>query len=299
LFGISYGTRLALTALRDFPQGIRSVILDSTYPPETDLLTNTPANAERAFTQLFDGCAADPACNAAYPNLRVVFYELVTRLNERPVQGFGASGVGTMRLTLTGDALLVALHSALYNSEMIRSLPLAIYAAQSGDYKYWFNTLAIIDAEGAGKSEGMFLSVECSEEVPFADLTAVAAADARYPEQRHMLAQSGMVASCKQWGVPQAAAVENEPVHSTIPALILAGQYDPVTPPADGQTTAQALSGAFYFEFPGLGHAVSLTHPCVTTIMLDFLNQPTTRPPAACLAQMKGPQFVITGQERR
>src|SRR5690606_39073830 len=34
LYGISYGTRLALTIMRDHPQGIRSVVLDSVYPPD-------------------------------------------------------------------------------------------------------------------------------------------------------------------------------------------------------------------------------------------------------------------------
>ncbi len=35
LFGISYGTRLALVMMRDHPgAGIRSVVLDSSFPPE-------------------------------------------------------------------------------------------------------------------------------------------------------------------------------------------------------------------------------------------------------------------------
>jgi pimeloyl-ACP methyl ester carboxylesterase len=34
LYGVSYGSRLALTVMRDYPGILRSVILDSTYPPE-------------------------------------------------------------------------------------------------------------------------------------------------------------------------------------------------------------------------------------------------------------------------
>ena len=55
LYGISYGTRLAQTVVRDYPEGIRSIILDSAYPIESNLLTETPANLDRALTELFDG----------------------------------------------------------------------------------------------------------------------------------------------------------------------------------------------------------------------------------------------------
>ena len=37
LLGISYGTRLAQTIVRDYPGGVRSVVFDSTYPIEIDL----------------------------------------------------------------------------------------------------------------------------------------------------------------------------------------------------------------------------------------------------------------------
>ncbi len=54
LYGISYGTKLALTTMRDFPTGIRSVVLDSTYPLQVNLYAEVPANATRAFNVFFD-----------------------------------------------------------------------------------------------------------------------------------------------------------------------------------------------------------------------------------------------------
>jgi pimeloyl-ACP methyl ester carboxylesterase len=70
LYAVSYGTRLALTILRDDPQAIRSAVLDSAYPLEVNLYTSLAANAERSFNVLFDRCAADSACNLSYPDLR-------------------------------------------------------------------------------------------------------------------------------------------------------------------------------------------------------------------------------------
>src|SRR5450432_4004733 len=85
LYGISYGTRLALTIMRDFPDGIRSVILDSTLPLQVDLYAKLPGNADRAFQVFFQGCLKEASCNAAYPELDKVFYTLVDKLNKTPV----------------------------------------------------------------------------------------------------------------------------------------------------------------------------------------------------------------------
>ena len=85
LYGVSYGTRLALTLMRDYPGAVRSAVLDSTYPPQVNLYTALAPNAERAFNVLFDRCGADPACSRRYPDLRNTFYRLVDRLNTSPV----------------------------------------------------------------------------------------------------------------------------------------------------------------------------------------------------------------------
>ena len=85
LYGISYGTRLALTVLRDFPQGLRSVVIDSVVPLQSNLYTEIPGNGARAFELLFEACATDAACSAAYPDLRGVFFDLVDQLNDKPV----------------------------------------------------------------------------------------------------------------------------------------------------------------------------------------------------------------------
>src|SRR5437764_3595277 len=84
LYGVSYGTRLALTVMRTHPQGIRSVILDSVEPPGVNAITSPLASTTRAFAVLFNSCAADTACAAAFPGLRQTFYRVVQRLNAAP-----------------------------------------------------------------------------------------------------------------------------------------------------------------------------------------------------------------------
>ena len=108
LYGASYGTRLALTVLRDQPEGVRSVVLDSTYPPQVKRFTEFGANFERALTEVFTACAEDAECNAAFPDLRRKFSTRVSMSNGLPFTLLGG-------LDVTGDDLLSLYFQSMYN----------------------------------------------------------------------------------------------------------------------------------------------------------------------------------------
>jgi pimeloyl-ACP methyl ester carboxylesterase len=84
-YGVSYGTLLGLHLMRDFPQGLRSVILDAVVPPQVDFNFEAVRTIDRAYTELFNACAADAECGRAYPNLEKVLFDLVDRLDKHPV----------------------------------------------------------------------------------------------------------------------------------------------------------------------------------------------------------------------
>jgi pimeloyl-ACP methyl ester carboxylesterase len=69
VYGVSYGSDLALQLLRDHPEGIRSLVLDSVVPPQVNLIEGFWPNAAEGFRALFDACRAQASCAAAYPNL--------------------------------------------------------------------------------------------------------------------------------------------------------------------------------------------------------------------------------------
>jgi pimeloyl-ACP methyl ester carboxylesterase len=295
LYGISYGTRLALTTMREHPEGIRSAVLDSTVPVQSGE-AETPANIARAFAKLFDGCAADASCRAAFPDLEGAFYRLVERLNESPVTEPVTDPLSGERysLLLNGDSLFGVLAQALYSSDLIPLLPLAIRAADQGvDYSLLARMAMIGTIQGEFISEAMFYSVRCHEEIAFTTRAELAAADDAFPQLGGAFDQSSYADVCTPWGAGAAGPAENQPATSDIPALVLAGEYDPATPPEDGRIAARTLRNSFFFEFPGLGHGVSVDGACPLSITLAFLEDPRAAPDAGCIAEMAGPAFVI------
>ena len=299
VWGVSYGTRLAQTVMRDFPEGLRSVVLDSTYPLAANLLTDAPDNAMRAFTVFFAGCANDAACSEAYPDMETVFYEQVARLDAEPV-------VLPLTNVLTGESyeayfrgtdLVGILFQSLYATEIIPVLPQMIFDIAAADYTLLSALLSSFLANADFVSIGMQYSVQCYEENSFATPEEVAAAASEYPELEPFFTYSINIGPqaltvCEQWGAGEAEAIENENIVSDIPTLILAGEYDPITPPTWGQEVAATLSTSYFFQFPGVGHGASLAGECPIAVMEAFWAEPGQEPAAACLAEMTAPQFV-------
>lgn len=305
LFGVSYGTRLALNVMRYHPDGIRAVILDSVYPPQVDPISGEPIQTMQALEVLFDGCVSDPVCDSAFPELEAVFYDTYDYLNEEPLVVEYEDGSSE---ELTGDAMIDTLIQSLYDAKTIPYLPAFIYALYDGDIYYAYD---ILDApyinepyvEGpelpedyvdVSDSEGMYETVTCNEEVAFADYDEVEAAFTGYPEtitESLLSSVYYVIEDCAYWGAGQADPVENTAVVSDIPTLIVNGEYDPVTPPAWAQAAADGLSNSQIFIFPGYGHAVIDAGPCPGQLMLAFLDDPYAALDSSCVATVGPPDF--------
>lgn len=271
LYGISYGTRLALQVMHDFPKGVRSVVLDSTL---AELNGFPDQNAQLAFDVLFNGCANNTLCNYFYPNLEEIYRDLLINLNTRPIRVTVKHPITgkSYQMRISGNDVTATLFSALYSTPTITRLPSILAEAQAGNY----DELAalVFRAKIVGQeyiSLGMNVLVNCSD-------------------------RALNSSACRQFGAAAPRAAGTGIVKSNLPVLVLEGQYDPITPPRYSHRVIDTLPNSFYFEFPGIGHGVSISNPCPAQIMLDFLKSPTKRPNSACIAGLHGPDFVIRAE---
>ena len=297
LEGTSYGTRLALTVMRLYPADLRSVVLNSVLPPQVNFFTSMAPSAQRAFAVFFHGCALDAYCNTTYPHLQTVFYQLVAALNHRPITFDTTSSTG-QRLTVhfTGNDLVGWVRQSLTFTWFIPPLPAVLFQIRQQNYTQLAQIYGANSINPTG-SAGLFYSTECGEDM--ADLTQhdlEASAQGLPPVIRPALLDPNLFnySVCQFWEMKPAPAIQKEPVRSSIPTLILQGEYDPVTPPANGMAAARSLSKGYYFLFPGVGHGVlnSGTGNCPNDIMNAFLANPTQRPDGSCISIMAEPFFT-------
>ena len=290
-YGTSYGTRLGLDLIRDYPEGVRSIILDSVYPPHAGFYAESGANLQRALEYLFAMCADDSGCAAAYPNLGTTFYETVARLDETPEWAESPAG----RVLLDGGVFMDAVSLYFYSPDSIPYAPHAIARAAAGDFGPLAGPIA-----GAITSSDiswvMWYAMQCQEEIPFESFgTALEVGASLHPGVASHYVDSWArfhFVLCEAWGMTAVDPIESLAVTGGVPALVLAGSFDPVTPPAWSESTAASLDLSFYYEFPNVGHGVMRSTDCGLSIGLQFLDDPLSEPDAACIAAMPPPDFA-------
>jgi pimeloyl-ACP methyl ester carboxylesterase len=296
IVSISYGTRLAQSYMRMYPDASRSVVLDSVFPTEANLWSTFNTGAIRAFEQMFAGCAASAECSAQYPNLRERFFELVEQLDRQPAQveyqnqltGDIVPGV------VDGGDLLSMVFGALYDRGRFAIVPEMVENGLAGDYSAieFLGSVQVTNLRFV--SFGQRLSVECNEEIPFESIEELEAnTPTEPPYDRLADLDNGLTLFdlCERWPADVAPEVESELVVSDIPTLILAGQYDPITPPAGADTVAAGLSNHYSFLLPHEGHGIVPT-ACGVELVNAFLADPTAEPDSSCIAESPEPVWV-------
>jgi len=281
-----------LNVMRDYPAGIRSVILDSVFPLQANLDLDLPANATRALQKVFQACAGDEYCAGQYGDIEAKFYAVIERLEAAPVplEVYGPYRQQPYLVFLDGDLFIDAIFVALYSMVSIADIPYFI----QGAYAEMYDQLAepVGGAIGNPTSTGLFWSATCGEEIPFEIGVPETPETAAVPGvlREHFSAQYAFDV-CTHWNVPPAAASENQAVASSIPTLVFSGSYDPVTPPHWAELAAQSLSRHYYFEFPNLTHGVMRSDPCPLDMALAFLGDPLQAPDASCMNEPTAVEF--------
>jgi pimeloyl-ACP methyl ester carboxylesterase len=300
IYGSSFSTRLMILAMRDHPDRIRSVILQSVNAPTDTRYAHDPEHAVRPLELLFTDCARDPACAAAYPNLEDQFYTLFSRLNGEPVRfEMGDTGTDeTVTFTVDGYTLLDwmvgdAFYGPTRGYHRSAFLPYLIDAVEAGntDLLYPWAREEWNKHNTWSFAWGLFFAVNCQDDARGYTAASLAAQSAAYPKLEGYARQERELEVCDAWGLPPAPPLLERPLESDIPTLVLAGSYDPITPPVWSRETAQHLENATYVEFPAEGHDVLTDNPCSLGIMSDFLREPSHQPDASCAAA--APRFVL------
>jgi len=304
LYGDSYGARLALRVMRDFPEGIRSVVLDSVYPLEVNIDAEAVANADRALKRIFDECAADETCNAAYPDLELMLYDAATQLDLSPIslELTNPDTQSKITMSVNGDRMINMLVFLSSIPDVLPYIPQWIYKFHDGSVASDFmlkGYLSLFPFLDTYASTGMGLSVQCGAESNGASAQSNEMDNATInPRLQEAVNYGRYLALCPAWELEPNTGAEVKPVVSDIPTLLLSGDNDPISPPAWSALTAENLSNSYSFELPWASFNTSIggnsdAARCAKRIASAFITDPKAKPDATCIDKLKV-NFVTT-----
>lgn len=269
LVGVSYGTRVALEYLRRHPSTTRTLVLDGVVPPDIALGQEHARNLDDAVNAQFARCAADAGCAGRYGREpRRLLDDLRARLKRDPrvVRFRDPLSDEPRERTLTADTVAGLVRLFAYAPQTFAVLPFALAEAAAGRPQALMAQAAMIDAlVGEHVAQGMSLAVTCSEDAPLLKPD---------PADRDTLMGDAftatLLAQCGAWPRGRVPADFHRPVASDRPALLMSGEFDPVTPPRYGDRVARTLRQARHFVLRGQGHNV-MTAGCMPRLMGQFV----------------------------
>jgi pimeloyl-ACP methyl ester carboxylesterase len=269
LIGGSYGTRVAQEYLRRHPDAIRSVVLDGVVPPTLAMPGEHAQNFEDALRKIFARCAADTACAQRHGDLSANLKAAQQRLDDDSSKQAYADAIdySPKSGSLSRDALSLLIRLYAYQPESAALLPMLVSAAAAGRDA---PLLAQVDqlSQGLGDqlAHGMELSVLCSEDAP--------RLQPRPEDANTLLGKAlvdGALAQCSVWPRGEVPANFAEPLVSDAPALLLSGEFDPVTPPRYAEQVLRTLSQGRHLVAPGQAHIV-MTRGCMPKLVKTFID---------------------------
>jgi len=310
VYGLSYGTDLALSLVRDHPEGIRSVIIDAVLPPSAVSLGWTWTNENEAIHNIFRSCANQPNCVATYGDLEAKFTAQVQQLEANPLTVHDVPILGTKDTTdvmLDGGAILNWIGSLPDPVIPIAGIPAAIQQLVQGTPTQIAQTraLAANPAGFGGVGYGLFYGVICSEWVPFEPASQILVqgnlAFPAFPQT--VLAQPPglpfMTEDCQVWNVPAASGSARQVTVSSIPTLVLNGSFDGKSAPQWGIYAAGTLQNSTVVTVPSSGHGALFliqlppdapARACTQDVVASFLANPMM-PDTSCVTGLTNVQF--------
>ncbi len=294
VYGISYGTRVALQWMGSHPTRIRAAILDGVAPPQMTLFASFAEDAQATLDKLAADCRADGVCSEHFGDVRLTLTKLLQQFSIAPrtvhMQHPRTGELASVPVTRAG--LAMAVRSLLYSADLQSLLPLALADAATGDFaSLAAQTLTLTGSAEDTTSFGLLLEIACAEDVP--RLSATDGQRGASTFLAEVLVEQ-MKEACRAWGAAEVdVPPQRAPVTSDVPTLLLSGALDPVTPPRWGAIAAKTLTKSAHVTVANAAHG-SFSVGCVPQLMAEFIgNGSGDGIDFSCAREGKRPPFFL------
>jgi pimeloyl-ACP methyl ester carboxylesterase len=297
IYSVSHGTTVALNMMRTFPKHIRSVILDSPFPP------NAPWSD---FVQPFDTCfrvlekilSEDSIYAKLFPSVRNDFVKITDRLRETPfVMAIHIGNDTAINVNLFNDKDFAwSVWTAMLDPYTIRWVPLALKEIAAGNDSVLLKwALEFNDPDSFGEfSSAQNRAIIGFENKPRNEKETDNYLINRFPDFASFI-NPGLDDAVNKVYRPEVPPEEYfDAVESNIPTLIFSGEFDPVCPPLFADITSATLSNSTVITVPSASHAAMFADECTREIGTSFYLDPETKPDAECILKRKKMEFFTT-----
>jgi pimeloyl-ACP methyl ester carboxylesterase len=281
--------QVAQELLRLDSTATHAAVLVSGSPPGPVHIADRALSHQRNLQTVFAQCAAQPACQRAFPTLEADFRALYDEFSAKPLEVPVAAGPPARTVLLNGERFIMEMRQGFGQPANIRRVPLLIHELRRGD-----RAAALGRMIGNGVIspwDPLGHVVQCNEYG--AGYRAAVAATMPLLTPAFQAVADDFREHCDLWLPQPTRQSDTRPMVSDVPTLVVHGEYDPTEVQAAQQRITAGLKNAYSYTFPGQGHA-GQTVGCYGAIIQQFLENPARAPDSSCITKMPGIQFKTT-----
>jgi pimeloyl-ACP methyl ester carboxylesterase len=295
LWGISYGTHLALATIRRHEKSIHQAILAGIEGPAHSfkLPSNIQANLEKINLLV----KADASLNKQIPDLIAMMKSVLERLEKQPIQLETTDQQTRQNVKVTiGRFDLERLTASVVGNEAVAQIPAIYHALFHGNMSN--PILSVLPRRVYAERRGQIGSA-----MPFAmDCASGVSKERRQrilSEARGTLLRNSIdfpfPEVCEGWGVPDLGEGFRSPVKSKVPTLFISGTLDARTPVSNAEEVRKGFAKSVHLIIDGAVHSdpLFLSSPKVKEVMLEFLKEKPISTTRITLGPMR---FAPVGQ---
>jgi pimeloyl-ACP methyl ester carboxylesterase len=277
LWGVSYGTKLALAYALAHPDHVERLLLDSVLPPE--LPDPFGANVLSALPATLTTFCSDGGCRAATRDFAGDVAAVANSLAAKPLKGKVLEPNGASKAkTVDGLELLSIILDADLNPGLAAELPAVVRADRLGNSQPLLR-LAVLHDGGAAESSvdlsfALYAATSCRDgpfpwqpDTPPADRPGLlqAAVNALGPGALgpfgHWAARFGNADFCLGWPSPSGGAALGPGPLPDVPVFAISGGFDMRTPTAGAASVVARFPQGHLLVVPGVGHSTVTADP--------------------------------------
>ena len=282
LYGVSFGSRIALELISIDEGAVNSVVLDSPLPDHVAAYDSLPSESERAINLTLNNCQIMNECDLSLlnqetsdcPHTQSLMSEclgnLLTRLNRNPIMFSDSENT----ISVDDSTFAFELVNTLAHPDGKSTVPKAVMLALNGRMAEAMNSLLTVNVAGYSKgdelSEGAQFSSECLDELPKNDplIEQYSTPLAKALSKREKVLQE----ICAIWIPSETPIRKHSPQSFETEALILSGLLDPITPASWSLKTKEILPNSILVQRENWTHAPSLNDECAKELVYKFFT---------------------------
>lgn len=287
LYGLSYGSRVAQVYMKLFPESVQSSVLWSPMPMEHKVPVYHAQFAQQSIERLFIDCSRDEICRNAYPTFRQEFITLQKLGEEGPFQFNRINARGEEEtISIPWHAFQTKIRDLMNVPLGMRQIPYIVNQAYNGNFQPFISQFPADSSYNDYISLGLYLSITCTEDIPFIDPEYAAYLSANTFVGNYRIEQQNQ--ACDNWVRGNIPDDFSKPIISDIPTLMLSGYFDPIAPPDMAEALVKTLPNGHLITIPTMSHTFEglSNDDCFDRMVLEFIDSPSRRPNTDCINLM-------------